>query len=927
MKAPLFSPHPHPREQADLTLKTSVGEVQDSAEVREYLWQEEVVIRARKQAAQSEEQGVVGLALSGGGIRSAAFSFGVLQTLEEKGLMRHVDYLSTVSGGGYTGTAYSAWRLRQVLAEEQETSERDKDLLVKETPPSRLSDLLAHVRNFSNYISPGLGIGSPGAWRIVSTLVRNLTLHWVVLLSAIVLAFATLLLTLRFAWTLSLGVAALGAILIARGMMQELRARRYFSPACQQPESPTPTETCADSAREVRRLLQHPRLQLFVGLGLYALAAALWFVSTTQPAFPRGLPFISEVSGQVVATGIVALSGILVIVIGLVSEWRWRRRRDFWPRPSWVGLIFVLVLVPLTWQGLARANAYYTSVSEAEPIALADLFIRTTTWSIASAWDYVWQAASILGLFAVVAAIVIAVLNQQMDREEREWATRVIAVSIVTALAWLLIPGIALLSAKLAELVAFQEYRSLAALMAGAGLSTLALSGWAARLGQTQAVEDILRKHWKRLVVAIGPAVFVVGLILVTCFVAAWALMSFAKSAAALSGVPPDHLANAILWSGPYVLALLAGAGAVFVIAGVILDPNEFSLHGFYRDRLVRCFLGASNRDNPAPNAIWNIGTDDLPLSSTLRAVESRGAPFHLINTAVNLFGSKDLRVQRRRCDSFVLTPLHAGSLATNYAPMPERLYLGTAMAISGAAVSPNMGVYTRDPALAALMTFFNLRLGYWFGNPRWKLLNKRKRPLFAPSYLFAEAFALTNEDRSFVNLSDGGHYDNLGLYELLRRRCRYIIAVDAECDPEYRCTALAWLVRMARIDFGIDINIDIDHLVDRTIKPSKATTHWLKGEIRYPNGERGHLLYIKSSLLAAGKNGRLSADIIEYANRNPAFPHESTADQFFNESQFEAYRRLGQAIAEQLLADVPAAPRDLASVWGSLPEVQIKTI
>jgi hypothetical protein len=258
---------------------------------------------------------------------------------------------------------------------------------------------------------------------------------------------------------------------------------------------------------------------------------------------------------------------------------------------------------------------------------------------------------------------------------------------------------------------------------------------------------------------------------------------------------------------------------------------------------------------------------------------------------------------------------------------MPERLYLGTAMAISGAAVSPNMGVYTRDPALAALMTFFNLRLGYWFGNPRWKLLNKRKRPLFAPSYLFAEAFALTNEDRSFVNLSDGGHYDNLGLYELLRRRCRYIIAVDAECDPEYRCTALAWLVRMARIDFGIDINIDIDHLVDRTIKPSKATTHWLKGEIRYPNGERGHLLYIKSSLLAAGKNGRLSADIIEYANRNPAFPHESTADQFFNESQFEAYRRLGQAIAEQLLADVPAAPRDLASVWGSLPEVQIKTI
>jgi ABC-type multidrug transport system fused ATPase/permease subunit len=921
MKGSLFSAHGDAEAQTDLTLKSSVGEIQDSPEVREYLRQEAEVIAKRKRAAGSDEQGLVGLAFSGGGIRSAAFSFGVLQVLEEKGVMRHVDYLSTVSGGGYTGTAYSAWRLRQVLAKAQNGSAHDADLRVQAPPPARLSDLLTHVRNFSNYIAPGFG--STGTARIVSTFVRNLTLHWTVLVAAIVLGFATLLLTLRFLWALSLGIAVVGAFFMGRGIAEELRARRYFTPACQ-PASTSP-ERCADSLHAVRRLLQYPRLRLFTGLGLYALAAALWFVSTTLPVFPRGLPLIGEVSGEVVAAGIFALSGLLVVALGFVSEWRWSPRRDFWPKPAWAGMALVVAIVPLTWRGLADTNAYFTSVSEAEPIALADLFVRTTAWSIHSAWRYVWQAALVLGLFALVAAIVIAVLNRQMDREEREWATRVIAVSLVVALVWLLIPGLALLSAKLAELVAFHDNLSFAALLSGIGLSSVALSGWAARLGQTQAVEDLMRKYWKRLLVAIGPAVFIVGLVLTICFAAAWALMVSAQDAAALSAVPRDHLGDAILWSGPYVLILFTVAGAVFLIAGLILDPNEFSLHGFYRDRLVRCFLGASNGDTPAPNAIWDIATDDLPLATTVRAVEASGAPFHLINSAVNLFGSKDIRVQRRHSDSFVLTPLHAGSLVTNYAPTPPRLYLGTAMAISGAAVAPNMGVYTHDPALAALMTFFNLRLGYWYGNPRLNVAGKRKRPLFAPAYLFAEAFALTNEDRSFVNLSDGGHYDNLGVYELLRRRCRYIIAVDAECDPEYHCTALAWLVRMARIDFGIDIEIDIDRLVDRSARPCKAATHWLQGEIHYPNGERGQLLYIKSSVFAAGKNGRLSADIIEYANRNPAFPHEPTSDQFFSEAQFEAYRRLGEAIAGQLFAEVPVS-RDVASIWKRVAEGAMAT-
>jgi len=315
---------------------------------------------------------------------------------------------------------------------------------------------------------------------------------------------------------------------------------------------------------------------------------------------------------------------------------------------------------------------------------------------------------------------------------------------------------------------------------------------------------------------------------------------------------------------------------------------------------------------------VWNIYSDDIPLSCLTASIK-QGAPFHIVNTAVNLFGSKDLQVRQRSCDSFVLTPTGCGSWATNYAEIPPRLYLGSAVAASGAAVSSGMGMVSQGAALAALMTVFNVRLGYWFGNPRFGR-QFQPRPLFPPALLFTEALSMTNEDRPFVNLSDGGHFDNLGLYELIRRRCKFIIVVDAECDEHYGFESLAQVIRFARIDFGVRIDIKA-----RDIAPEKpeeqryARAHWAFGKISYrdckqveggdrglsPFGEdeEGYLLYIKSSLVAPGEDSHITPDVLGYAQRHPSFPHESTADQFFNEAQFESYRHLGRAIGQKLLA------------------------
>jgi hypothetical protein len=208
---------------------------------------------------------------------------------------------------------------------------------------------------------------------------------------------------------------------------------------------------------------------------------------------------------------------------------------------------------------------------------------------------------------------------------------------------------------------------------------------------------------------------------------------------------------------------------------------------------------------------------------------------------------------------------------------------------------------------LRFILTLLNVRLGYWVPNP-WFLqapslvrrLRLRHRP--GPVYLLREALGLIHARAAFVNLSDGGHIENLAMYELLRRRCRLVIAVDAECDPGIGCGGLATLIRYARIDLGVEIDIDLAPL--RPDERGISARQWAVGTIHYGDDETGSLLYVKSSL-----SGNEPAYVLDYRRRSPVFPHESTADQFFNEAQFEAYRAVGYDAMTEALAGVIASP------------------
>jgi hypothetical protein len=195
-------------------------------------------------------------------------------------------------------------------------------------------------------------------------------------------------------------------------------------------------------------------------------------------------------------------------------------------------------------------------------------------------------------------------------------------------------------------------------------------------------------------------------------------------------------------------------------------------------------------------------------------------------------------------------------------------------------------------------IALLNVRLGLWVRKPGGKGWLFGGAPGLA--FLFKEMLGTMDEDLPWLNLSDGGHIENLGVYELLRRRCKYIVAIDGEQDPNMTFHALTTLQRLAAIDLGVRIDIDLDDL--RLNAEGLSRSHFRFCRIRYPRDLRGseevfgYLLYVKLSL--TGNEGEF---IRRYRLDESAFPHHSTADQFFTEAQFEAYRSLGEHVGDKL--------------------------
>lgn len=370
------------------------------------------------------------------------------------------------------------------------------------------------------------------------------------------------------------------------------------------------------------------------------------------------------------------------------------------------------------------------------------------------------------------------------------------------------------------------------------------------------------------------------------------------------------------------------------ILIGLFVNLNIFGLHRMYRDRLMETFM--ADRSSIINNK-WAAAAEANSTSLEEMCVDSNTRPYHIINTNLVTINSNHPKFSGRGGDNFILSPIYCGSDATGWQQTVNYrkhwwnnngLTLPTAMAISGAAVNPSAGPngqgLTKSRPVSMLMGLLNIQLGFWSDNPNPEknIFSMLPTNYLSPGLSGNVLGRNLTEDKSSILLTDGGHFENLAVYELIRRKLKVIIVSDAGADPDYQFQDLTNMIEKIRVDFGVKIEFTTAYPLENVVPDEKnkemggkinlAQKGFAVADIYYGENnkgleEKGILIYIKSTLPPG-----LPKDLYGYKLNNPSFPDESTADQFFSEVQFEAYRELGYQLGKKV---------NWENLWDNFPD------
>jgi hypothetical protein len=854
------------------------------------VWNDEVELVARihrTQVKDATEEGIkqqqqipaepppdlTGIALSGGGIRSASFALGVLQALAYAGWLKKLDYLSTVSGGSYIGCSLS-WLLHRKW--KGESGEEIAYGLER--------------RNFPYSSYPIVGMEEPGK------------------------------------------TGASGKAVYKGRMLRHLRQHaRYLTPG--------------DGINLMSLLavtLRNALFSVFVYGGLLALLLVLtgpylfgkdllYIVSRQQlPLVIVGLLSNNNAMAFAWLLGIAFLSTTILYVI-FVTRLPRRVNTGYSVRymyERWMGYLLVLLFVAVIIGALPKVYEWMGHPAKAAQASELHVSGTVSDLTVSGAGqvtiDSTTTAPTQMTLTATVQPVPVNAANASVDSGIIERLKN--KIDNLSALAG----SISTLLGAIASIWAY--------IQGGKGKKWIPTS----------------------VIVAVGMVALIFGLLLLTY---SWALC--------MRGGNQDWSSSTLDTDRVVVLSVIL---AVFML---FPNLNYLSLLVYYRDRLMETFTpelpGAINVKGPIPGDVKSADSTHLFELIEKRDVSDLG-PYHIINTNIVLVSSRIPKFRARGGDSFVLTPLYCGSNATGWCETSRNecspfhgVTLPTAMAISGAAINSNAGSggegVTRSPMLSFLMGFFNFRLGYWVGNPKPEkdrlrdiavdldrpfnlvhMLVYRMLAFFSwgrggsrPNAIYPglmEIFLRKNLDENsrLIQLSDGGHFENMGLYELVRRRLKLIIVCDGTADPNYGFKDLANAMEKVRVDFGALIRFDCSDMApllpSQEVKVgangeqrlSYSKKGYLLGSILYEDGEEGVLLYINTTFFPS-----LSADLYSYRMEHKEYPDQPTSDQLFDEMQFEAYRELGYQNAHRMMCDPEVVDNPVISRRLGAPHIGCK--
>ncbi|MEP7148510.1 MAG: patatin-like phospholipase family protein [Acidobacteriota bacterium] len=904
------------------------------------------------------EHKLTALCFSGGGIRSATFGLGIVQALAKNKLLTHFDYLSTVSGGGYLGSWLSAWIYRATevdkktgkkvrLNSEKDIGELDLGVhriqgIINCTPmngvnkPNPEPTQLQHLREYSNYMSPKTGLFSTDGWTLAAIYLRNQLLNLLIFipLMAAVLMVPRILFrsvgqpdpgrTIQFALLFLAMVLGSWAISFVIGRLPSKISK-------------SKEQGIADEGAGFwKKVIAFSNTDAGVlAFGVLPLMLAAFITSTLWIWVHKGLSQMNNIQLEsyrvdfanfhplvfvMAAVGTAFLMGVLIFRAVHRSQ-----------KVGW-------------WAGTA---AFFSSI-------LGGILLWFTTEKIfpcvagfASSWfgsQFIWPlylcfaVPTFLIIVLISATIFVGLTSRTMTDEDREWLARFGALVLSICGAWVGVNALVLLGPMALEWTfnlspesnfepSFTNLSVVLSTVAAVVSAVLSLGGGFSGKSKVRT-EGAKTPMTKFLAIAprLGAVVLLVMIFVVIAYVTSLLLHVLWIGGAGIE----SHLGVLSEVRFNFISAALLGLTVIGLFMACFVSVNKFSLHGAYRDRLVRAYLGASNKDRKQNTFTGFDDNDNLELHEL-----GSQRPLHVINATVNLVGGKNLAWQDRKAASFTMSPLHCGSWAVKgyrrtrdycrNTTSGKALRLGTAMAISGAAANPNMGYYSSS-VVTFLMSLCNVRLGWWLGNTGkpgsdydWFGRGKSRffekvGPSIAVLPLVNETLGRTDETKRFLMVTDGGHFENLALYEMVLRRCRFILLSDGAADATFKFGEIANAIQKCKVDLGVEIQfVGSMNIRARTKEQENETSKIEKSRfaiarITYPetylkektNKETGEvtkefvnyvgwLLYTRPTYYRSEPR-----DIMHYADSHEEFPHQSTADQMYDEKQFEAYRGLG---------------------------------
>ncbi|GAC1629333.1 MAG: hypothetical protein NVS9B10_20390 [Nevskia sp.] len=867
----------------------------------------------------------VGLALSGGGIRSATFSLGVIQAFVKLGLLRRVDFLSTVSGGGYIGgflgRLYSRHYATPSVVEHLLHPERraqtrppwSSQVAADDETRANLDRLRPFdwLRDNGRYLAPN---GTGDLMLALAVAIRN----WV----ALQIVFASFLL-----------VPLLSAQLLRRLFEKSgIGAALSMMPASVSERLDAAGRGLLDWSPFINLV------PLLLMLAVFPLGWAFWLIEQRRRMEPH----------PELGVGL-----LIAISVGALQLARPPLHFNWWQPLFWVliGSSLLALAVAQLARGVAKSNVISSYDLDGDRITHARNLV--TGWlSIA--------VATTLGLLAFSIVDTLGQTFYEHLGDDRGgamgWTAALIAAAAPFAVRLTRLPS--LLSSlggakgKAAGLKLPVEWLAALAALLLALIVLVGLDAFAHAMADGFVRSDEAPRHfWLPL------AAFGLLLVFAALFGWTWPFLNLssqsslyrARLARAYLGASnwrrfrrtrdasvTDTIAGDDIRAADYWTKVVNHGGPLHLINVTINETAGDDAKTVLRDRKgIALAAGPCGYSAGARHHALRVGelaamsrAADAPLSGPRRRPTSeRREPVYALRagTGYSMFYR---RTQVAAEDAVTMAPKDAGREATCLAGLEqvEKLSLGQWIAISGAAFTTGLGSRTTI-GLSFLLGFANVRLGYWWDAgdrmdaPRGlrATLGRLLRTAFPIQCYLLDEFTATFRGPGVRRwyLSDGGHFENMGAYELIRRRLPMIVIVDGEEDSDYSYEGLGNFVRKARLDFDAEIEFLDDAALKQLLHPELlplfgdldalcpkgdggfSPRHAALARVRYIGSEaRSLIVYLKPTLTVDDP-----VDVREYRSKHPDFPQQSTLNQFFDEAQWESYRKLGEVIAGRVFA------------------------